>query len=390
MVMDRKKALITATVGGFLPRFELGNARILQQLGYEVHYASNFNIRIYEYDMEFIKQQGICCHQIDFARSPRHMIQNGRAYRQLKHLLGENEYSLIHCHTPVAGVLTRLAARRRRKGPDRVKVLYTAHGFHFYQGGPLSGWLLYYPVECRMSLYTDVLLTINREDYLRAKKFCEQQQPWTGQQCLVYQTLGAGLEPDRFAVPDRKEAAAKRKEFGFSPENFLLVSVGELNRNKNHEVVIRALAGLEDPNLRYLICGKGSEQGRLEALIRELKLEGRVVLAGFREDITQILCSADCFIFPSIREGLPMSVLEAMAAGLPIITSDNRGTREYIVDDSNGIVCRNTPEAYQAAIRRLVQSPALRRRMGKKARKTAQQYDAAHARDVMREIYQCL
>ena len=154
--------------------------------------------------------------------------------------------------------------------------------------------------------------------------------------------------------------------------------------------MIRALAGLEDPNLRYLICGKGSEQGRLEALIRELKLEGRVVLAGFREDITQILCSADCFIFPSIREGLPMSVLEAMAAGLPIITSDNRGTREYIVDDSNGIVCRNTPEAYQAAIRRLVQSPALRRRMGKKARKTAQQYDAAHARDVMREIYQCL
>lgn len=388
--MNRKKALITATVGGFLPRFELGNAHILQELGYEVHYASNFNIRIYEYDMEFLKQQGICCHQIDFARSPGQILQNGRAYLQLKRLIKENGYSLIHCHTPVAGVLTRLAARKRRKGPDRVKVLYTAHGFHFYQGGPLLGWLLYYPVECRMSLYTDVLLTINREDYLCAQKFCAQQQPWTGQQCLVYQTPGAGLAPERFVSADKQQVAEKRKEFGFSPENFVLVSVGELNKNKNHEVVIRALAGLKDPNLRYVICGKGSEQGRLENLIRELGLEGTVVLAGYREDITPILCSADCFIFPSIREGLPMSVLEAMAAGLPIITSDNRGIREYIVDESNGIVCRNTPQAYQTAIRRLSQSPGLCRRMGKKAQNAARQYGAEHAQAVMREIYRCL
>ncbi|HIU66462.1 MAG TPA: glycosyltransferase family 4 protein, partial [Candidatus Caccomorpha excrementavium] len=371
-------------VGGFLPQFEMGHARVLQRLGYEVHYASNFRMPVYGYSREWLEGQGIVCHQIDFERSPYRIPGHIRAYRQLKELIRSVPFHIIHCHTPVGGVLTRLAARKSRKGPQPARVLYTAHGFHFYRGGPPGSWLLFYPIESRLSLYTDVLLTINREDYEQAKRFCVE---W---RCRPVQIPGVGIRPEFYGERDREAAEAKRREFGIEENDFLIVSVGELNSNKNHEIVIRAMEGLSDVHIKYLICGEGNRRKLLEQLIYRTGLEERVKLAGFRKDIAQILACADCFAFPSKREGLGMAAIEAMASGLPVIAGDNRGTREYMIDGTNGIVCRNRPEEYRNAIRKLSQDPKLRRRMGEKARKMALHYDAAHSDEAMKEIYRWL
>ena len=187
-----------------------------------------------------------------------------------------------------------------------------------------------------------------------------------------------------------EEAVAKRKELGYGEDDFLIVSVGELNSNKNYEAVIRAMEGLDEVHIKYLICGEGGQRKRLEQLIQRTGLKERVKLAGFRSDIAQILACADCFAFPSKREGLGMAAIEAMASGLPVIAGDNRGTREYMIDGTNGIVCRNRPEEYQEAIRRLYGDPELRLRMGRKARGMAMHYDAAHSDAAMREIYRWL
>lgn len=402
---EKKKALIVATVGGFLPQFEQGNVRILQQMGYEVHYASNFSVPNYHYKTSWFQEQGIVCHHTEFERSPWHFLRNVKAYLKLKRLIMSEGYRLIHCHTPVAGVLTRLSAKKYRKDKintgkrerkkrdvhsvnNSIRVVYTAHGFHFYRGSSVLSWLLYYPVECRMAIYTDALLTINREDYERSKRFCVE---W---QCRTAQIPGVGIPAEKYRKNWTPQfilsAEKKREELGAEPDDFLLVSVGELNANKNHEIVIRALSGLNQLRLKYIICGEGKQRKLLEQLIERLGLSERVCLPGYRTDVTEILNCADCFVFPSKREGLGVAALEAMAAGLPVISGDNRGTREYMLNGSNGIVCRNRPEDYREAILRLAKDSVFRAGMGRKAEKTAADYDDAHAGAAMREIYQCL
>ena len=167
--MEKEKVLIIATVSGFAAQFEMNNIHILQSLGYEVHYAANFYNPHYGKDNQRLEGTGIICHQVDFARSPFCIKENGKAYRQLKKLMKECTFGIIHCHTPVGGALGRIVGRKYRK--DGTKVLYTAHGFHFFQGAPLWNWLLYFPIEWLLAKDTDVLITINEEDYRRAKKY---------------------------------------------------------------------------------------------------------------------------------------------------------------------------------------------------------------------------
>ena len=188
-----KKALIATTVSGFVPQFEMSNVKILQEMGYEVHYASNFENVSYGSDNRRLEGTGIICHQIDFVRSPFQIRENKKAYWQLKKLMQEEKFSLLHCHTPVASVLSRLSAssyqnktlKAKRMKEKQVlnayqqvdlKVVYTAHGFHFYKGAPWKYWLLFYPVERWCANVTDVLITMNQEDYERAKRFCKRKK----------------------------------------------------------------------------------------------------------------------------------------------------------------------------------------------------------------------
>ncbi len=326
-----EKVLIATTVSGFVPQFEMNNVRILQDMGYEVHYASNFNNVSYGTDNHRLEGTGIILHQIDFARSPFQWKENKKAYEQLKQLLQQYSFSLIHCHTPVGSVLTRLAAKPyRTKG---TKVIYTAHGFHFYKGAPLQYWLLFYPIERWLANVTDVLITMNEEDFLRAKKFCKRKKT------IVEHIFGVGIDIAYWSGKNiTKEERTlirkqKREELYILEETKMLLSIGELIPRKNHAEVIRVLAKEKqngNHNFCYVICGQGVLKEELLYLTKQCDLSENVLFLGYREDIRELLYAADVFVFPSKQEGMPMALMEAIAAGVPAKASDIRGNRELL------------------------------------------------------------
>lgn len=236
------------------------------------------------------------------------------AIREIRRIVREGNYDIVHCHTPIAAMCTRFACRKLRK--SGLKVFYTAHGFHFYKGAPLKNWLLYYPVEWLCAHWTDTLITINREDYARAKKHLHAKR--------VEYVPGVGIDVDRFAntVVDR---AAKRRELGIPEDAYLLLSVGELNENKNHAEVIRAIAEKADDNVHYMIAGEGSLRSNLLELASQCGISNRIHLLGFRSDVDELYKTADLFVLPSLREGLNVSLLEARAAGIPCKCKSIRG-----------------------------------------------------------------
>lgn len=323
-INNMKKALIVTTISGFVPQFEMNNVFTLQKMGYEVHYASNFHNPHYGSDNHRLDGTGIICHQIDFVRSPFHVAANLKAYRQLYILLQEQMFDFIHCHTPMGGVLGRLAAEQnRRKQHVTCRVIYTAHGFHFFRGAPFINWIFYYPVERWLAHFTDILITINREDYQRAKRFHLRRL-----EGKVEKVNGVGIDVTYYQkiTIDRE---AVRKEIGVKKGQLFFLSIGELNRNKNHRIMIEALAKIKK-DICYVICGEGKSKKNLEKLIKKYQLENKVQLLGYRRDIPELLKAADLFVLPSFREGLSLSLQEAMACGVPVIASDIRGNRELI------------------------------------------------------------
>lgn len=323
-----KRALIITTVSGFVPQFEMNNVKILQELGYEVHYATNYHMPVYTDNNDRLNGTGIIRHQIDFVRSPYHVTKNIKALKQLVNLMRKIKFSLVHCHTPMGGVLGRIAAFKTNTKP----VIYTAHGFHFYSGAPMMNWLFFYPVERWLAKWTDCLITINQEDYQRAKTFSVRGE--------VEYVAGVGIDLEKYQniQVDRQ---ALRKELGVPEEAFLLISVGELNKNKNQREVVEAIHQIRDKDIYYILCGKGSEKEALDKLIKGYKLETRVKILGFRQDIPELLTVSDCFVFPSKREGLPVALMEAMAVGIPIIASDIRGNRDLVKHGINGYLCNS-------------------------------------------------
>lgn len=263
---------------------------------------------------------GCKVYPISCSRSPL-SAGNLKAIGQIKKIVEENDYDIVHCHTPVAALCTRLACiNARKKG---TKVFYTAHGFHFYKGAPLKNWILYYTMEKLCGRLTDVLITINKEDYALAQKKIKAKR--------VAYVPGVGIDVDKFknVVIDK---TTKKTELNIADDKVILLSIGELNTNKNHETVIRAIKEIE--NVHYLVAGKGDLYQHLTDVIKELNLCDRVSLLGFRKDILELCAVADVFVFPSIREGLPVSIMEAMASGLPCVVTKIRGNADLI--DENG------------------------------------------------------
>jgi glycosyltransferase involved in cell wall biosynthesis len=325
----------------------------------------------------FYEELGCESHHVDFSRRPL-SADNLKAYRQLGRLIREGGYDLVHCHTPNAAVITRLVCRRLRKKRG-LKVLYTAHGFHFYQGAPKLNWLVFYPIEKLCSRFTDDLITINTEDYELAKTRFHAKR--------VYYSPGVGIDVAKFqkAGVDR---AAVRREIGVPEEAFLLMSVGELNANKNHQVVLKALAQLGDPRIHYAVAGVGEHKERLLALADELGVAEQFHLLGYRRDIPDLLCAADVFCFPSIREGLGLAAVEAMAGGLPVVAADNRGTRSFVASGINGYVCAHgDADGFATAIAALMKDEDLRERMGQEGRRTAEGFSVQHVLQVLKEVY---
>lgn len=370
--------MFLTTIGGFLRQFEMNDVSIAQELGYEVHYATNFHNPVYEVGWEELREHNITLHQIDIQKSPLRVGKNFKAWRQLRKIVKEEGIDIIHCHNPMGGVLGRLAdIGMREKRP----VIYTAHGFHFYSGAPLLNWLLYYPVEKILARRTDALITINDEDYKRAGKF--RLRPGG----IVSKIPGVGIDTEKFGGRSG-ERACVRKELGISEHDFFLLSVGELNANKNHQIVLRAVACLQDKRIHYGICGRGKEKEKLQRLAAKLGIKEQVSFYGFRKDIPRMLAAADCFVFPSKREGLGIAAIEAMAAGVPMITSDCRGTREYMEDGINGFVCkRGIEEEYTAAIHSMHLLWKKRKEFAQACREKARGFDIRVTDGIMRQVY---
>ncbi len=316
-----KKVLLVTHVSGFVPQFEMSNVKTLQEMGYEVHYASNYNKPEYGNDNSRLKGSGVISHQIDFARSPFNIIQNIHAYNQLCLLLKTETFELLHCHTPVGGAISRIAAWRCKN--KKLKVIYTVHGFHFLKGGPLKNWILYYPVERQLARITDILVTINVDDYKIAKKMKLKKNG------SVEKINGVGIDTKKFEELFSERHVTKH-------EGTIFLSIGELNENKNHKLVIEAMHRSNREDFKYVICGEGKNRNKIEKLINKYKLNDRVILMGYQKDIRQILVQADIFIMPSFREGLSVALQEAMASGLAAIVTDIRGNRDLIEPQKGG------------------------------------------------------
>lgn len=344
-----KSALIVATVGSFIAGFEFNDAMILKNMGFEVHVASNMD-GLRSESKKKLDDTGIITHQIDFARSP-YSKKNLRAYVELKELMAKLHPDLVHCHTPMGGVLARLTSRKYRKivrDPDSgkksnigTKVIYTAHGFHFFKGAPLKNWLIYFPVELICSYMTDMIITIAWEDYRLAKRHMHAGE--------VKYIPGVGLDRARFYPGDEeKDRREIREELKIPLDAHFILSVGELNVNKNHAAVIRAISKLvkisknkhsAKPSTRgdiyYAIAGTGELRRDLIKLLNELGLQKRVFLLGYRPDVPKLLHAADIYVLPSLREGLNVSLMEAMAAGKPAACGRIRGNND-LIDEGRG------------------------------------------------------
>lgn len=311
--------------------------------------------------------------EVPLIRSP-YNLKNILAYKTLCKLIKEKNFDTIFCHEPVGGAMGRLAGHK-----CNCKVIYTAHGFHFYKGAPLLNWLLYYPVEKWLARYTDVLITINQEDYAFAKRKMKLRNGGK-----VYYVPGVGIDNHKFSKATI-DMSAKRRELGIPEDAVLLLSVGELNNNKNHETVIRAIA---DMNLYYIIAGRGELQDKLENFIDTQKLRGRVKLLGFRSDVKELYEAADIFVFPSFREGLSLSLMEAMASGLPCVASRIRGNVDLIEDGINGFLCNpQDVSEFAEKINVLAANAALREKMGRTNLMTIQNFDTETVIREMQNIY---
>ncbi len=302
---------ISITMGFFPEHFKM-----LLEEGHTVELACNSENPV----PQSIAELGLRVHNIPFSRSP-FSKSNINAIKRLKRLVEEEKYDIVHTHTPNASAIVRLACRKLRK--RGLKVFYTAHGFHFYKDAPIKNWLVYYPVEWLCAHWTDELITINQEDHALAQKYMHAKE-------VVY-VPGVGIDLTKFGSVS-VDRAEKRKELGVPEDAVLLISVGELNKNKNHETVIKAINGMD---VYYIIAGIGDKKEYLQQLIDEQGMTERIKLLGYRTDVKELYAVSDMFVFPSFREGLSVALMEAMACGLPCAVSRIRGNTD-LVDEKGG------------------------------------------------------
>lgn len=317
------KVLLTATVQSHICQFHKPLVDLLHEHGCEVHVAARDNLAEKNgLKLDFADK----VYDVPFSRSPK-STDNIKAYKALKIIIENGNYDVIHCNTPMGGIVTRLAARKARK--KGTKVYYTAHGFHFYKGASKANWLIYYPIEKFFSKITDKLITITTEDYnLAHEKFY----------CDVFHVHGVGANTSKFVIMSEDEKEEIRKNLGIEDEEKIILNVGELLPNKNQKTAIMAMKKVlkEIPKCKLLIAGNGPEREELEQLIKNGDLQEHVVLLGYTREINKYMNICDVLVACSFREGLPVNLMEAMLCGKPIVASKNRGHKELVKHGVNG------------------------------------------------------
>lgn len=318
------KILYVATVRSHIGQFHMPVIRALKEQGHIVHAAFKDNSCDKPgLDLSIIDKT----FEIPFERSP-YSKKNIQAYFKLKKIIDSEHYDIIHCHTPVGGVVTRLAAREARE--QGTKVFYTAHGFHFYKGAPKKYWAMFFPVEKALARETDVLITINDEDYNLAKKHFKAGK--------IIKVNGVGVDLSKFHVATADEKQKAREELGLSKEQFVMLCAADLSKRKNQPMIFQAMAHIkkECPNMMALMPGQPILKDEYEKICDDLEISNMVQLMGYRRDIDKLLAACDCVISSSRQEGLPMNLIEAAASGRYIIATDVRGNADVIKQSGYG------------------------------------------------------
>ncbi len=316
-----KKVLFTATVDSHILAFHTPYLKYFKDKGYEVHVATNGTEKIPFTDVR---------HTVSFERSP-FKPNNLKAMLQLKKIIDNEKFEIIHTHTPMGSAVTRIAATEARK-KHATRVIYTAHGFHFYKGAPKLNWIIFYPVEKMLARKTDTLITINKEDYTLAKKKFKTD---------VQYVPGVGIDPKKFDFKmSKSQKTTLRESLGLKDSDFVLIFPAELSKRKRQIWLIRALADLikEKPEIHLLLPGVDSLRGACQKLTNELELRENIHFLGFRKDIPQLLKISDVAVSSSRQEGLPVNIIEAMYLGLPVISTNCRGNRDLIEEYKAGFI----------------------------------------------------
>ncbi|SFL16135.1 Glycosyltransferase involved in cell wall bisynthesis [Paenibacillus sp. 1_12] len=365
------KILFVATVDYHFKAFHLPHMKWFKEQGWEVHIAARGKL-----ELPFVDQK----YDLPIDRSP-FKRSNWKAYRELKEIINANKYNIIHCHTPVGGALARLAAREARL--QGTSVIYTAHGFHFYKRAPLINWMIYYPVEKMLARYTDCLITINEEDYQRAVSHRFKAG-------RIERVHGVGVNTERFKPVDLAQKLDMRTKLGFQHNDHLMFYAAEFNKNKNQQLLIEALARIKHdaPHAKLLLAGVGVLEESCRELADRLEISSRVFFLGYRDDIDQILPMCDIAVASSLREGLPVNIMEAMACGLPVVASSNRGHSELVQESVTGhVVSPKDSTLLAKQLLELIRSEELREQMKIESLRRVQTYSLTQVGMELIEIY---
>lgn len=365
-----KNVLVVCTTDSMIWNFLVPHIMDMMKMGMQVSCVCS---RTGFYFDELKEKYGFNLYEVPFTRTP-YSLKNISSFFRLKAIAKQLQIDTISCHEPVGGAMGRIVGHWLK-----CKVIYTAHGFHFYKGAPLMNWLIYYPIERFLSRYTDVLITINKEDYVRAKTFHVRK---------VAYIPGVGVDVSRFSKCTITKDQ-KRRELGIPQEAFVLLSVGELASRKNQQIVIDALGMLKDSSIYYVVAGTGILQDQYKQSAREKGIENQLLLLGPRNDIDELCRAADIFVHPSVREGLGIAPLEGMASGLPLISTYINGIKDYTKDGVTGC-CITNPldiEAMKNAILKMRNDHVFRKKCSNKNQEIVKKFDINRSLEVMKQIY---
>lgn len=371
------KILFISNISYKIASFVTANISAAHDLNIDFYHAANWQNAVDGQVQSDESVYKIKINSIPISRNP-FAKTNFTAYKELVKLIERENIDYIHCNTPTGGILGRLAGKKCKVK----KVIYQAHGFHFYKGAPKKNWLIYYPVEKWLAHLTDAIITINKEDYELAENKFKLRNGGK-----VYYVSGVGIDPSQY-IAEGNSRAEKRSELGLNDGDIALISMGDLIERKNYDTSIRAIAEAKNKKLQYYICGKGPEEENLKTLAENLGVSDQVHFLGFRSDIKALLSAADVFLFTTKQEGLPRSMMEAMASGLPCIASRIRGNTDLLEGTEGGFLCETTDSsAYAEKLNILADNADMREAMRRNNLKTIQKFSVETVTDEIKEIY---
>lgn len=368
-----KKILFVANIHKHFRAFHIPYIEYLKSEGYEVHVAANDpDTLVPEADKQFV---------LPINRNP-FSINNVKAISQLKKIISTEKYSLIHCHTAMGSVVARTAAKEFRKS-GMLKVLYTAHGFHFYKGSPKLFWIIYYPMEKYLAKFTDGLITINKEDYDLAVKDKFQAK-------MILRTSGVGINTSKFENLSADDRIQIRKKNGYAEDTFIIIYIAEFINRKDHRFILDSIPLLKEKinNFKFVFAGRGILQKGLEELAVDLKVNDYVDFLGFRKDIGELIIMSDIGVSVSKQEGLPMNVAEEMFAEKPVVATNIRGHVDLIVHNNSGFLFeQSNHQEFVKYIAELHDNSALRKRMASSSKEASRKFELPNCLVEMSSIY---